>query len=92
MTNTLQTQGNYTTEYKRGVHHRRDHWTQGQWKPVLEEVHGLNREQHWRKGDHWKALIRKHAQLAVDDCQLVDALSIDCRDCHVRAFSLQNHR
>ena len=63
---------------------RRVHWTQNQRKPVLETVHGLDRAKHWRKGSHWKALIRKHAQLAADDRQLVDALSQDCKDCHVR--------
>lgn len=46
-------------------------------------VHGLNRAKHWRKGSHWRALIRKHAQLAADDRQLVNAFSQDCRDCHV---------
>ena len=50
---------------------------------MLETTHGLIRALHWRKGDHWKSLIRKHAQLAVDDEQLVDAFSKDCMKCHV---------
>ena len=54
-----------------------------EWKPVLETTHGLSRALHWRKGDHWKSLIRKHAQLAVNDEQLVDAFSKDCMKCHV---------
>ena len=61
----------------------RVHWTQKQWTPALETAHGLDRAKHWRKGSHWRALIRKHAQLAADDRQLVDALSQDCKDCHV---------
>ena len=54
-----------------------------EWKAVLETTHGLSRALHWRKGDHWKSLIRKHAQLAVNDEQLVDAFSKDCMKCHV---------
>ena len=58
-------------------------WLTREWKPVLESKHGLNRARHWRKGDHWRALIRKHAQLAVDDGQLVEAFSKHCKRCHV---------
>ena len=54
-----------------------------EWKPILQSRHGLNRARHWRKGDHWRSLIRKHAQLAVDDERLVDAFSKDCKLCHV---------
>ena len=61
-----------------------------EWKPVLETMYGLSRALHWRKGDHWKSLIRKHAQLAVNDEQLVDAFSKDCMKCHVGLPSPQH--
>ena len=58
-------------------------WLTREWKPVLESKHGLSRARHWRKGDHWRALIRKHAQLAVNDQQLVEAFTRHCKSCHV---------
>jgi len=65
-------------------------WLTREWKPVLDKKHGLNRARHWRKGDHWRALIRKHAQLAVEDQQLVKAFSEDCKRCHVSSSSGRN--
>ena len=70
--------------------HRELLWLTREWKPVLDKKHGLNRARHWRKGDHWRALIRKHAQLAVEDQQLVKAFSEDCKRCHVRIYSGKN--
>ncbi len=53
------------------------------WQEAVEVKHGINRTTHWRKGSQWNALIRSHAKLAVEDTQLVEAFSTDCKYCQV---------
>lgn len=57
----------------------------GDWQDLVEEKHGINRTTQWRKGSQWNALIRSHAQLAVDDTKLVKLFSEDCHYCFVRS-------
>jgi hypothetical protein len=54
----------------------------------METKHGINRTTHWSKGSQWNALIRSHAELAVNDVKLVEAFSTDCRFCQVSTLSL----
>ncbi len=54
------------------------------WNEQLQTKHGVNRLHHWKKGNQRNTLLRKHAELAVKDTQLVQAFVHACGKCTVR--------
>ena len=64
------------------------------WNEQLQTEHGVNRLRHWKKGNQRNTLLRKHAELAVKDTQLVQAFVKACMHCTVswrRSVAGQTH-
>ena len=57
------------------------------WNEKLQTEHGVDRLRHWKKGNQRNTLVRKHAELAVKDTQLVQAFVHACKLCTVSAES-----
>ena len=53
------------------------------WNEQLQTEHGVSRLHHWKKGNQRNTLLRKHAELAVKDTQLVQAFVHACSKCTV---------